>query len=250
LVLSVKVNELTAPINALAGSKPILSSSTTVTIKECPEAFMGTVRRHTTNLYDASDSEPDTLQSASLLRLPFGQRLPGSLRKVRKGGNVFEEGEKAEFYYRVVSGVVRTYMVLKDGRRIIDDFHFAGDILGFAPEADHRLSAATICDTVVVVLRRSDSEGTQDSRRQAHSSLVVALGRAQDHLVLLMLKTPRQRVEAFLGMITQRASRSGIANLGIPQSDIADYLGLSRETVSRTLTQLECDSQSMFSREA
>jgi CRP/FNR family nitrogen fixation transcriptional regulator len=58
-----------------------------------------------------------------------------------------------------------------------------------------------------------------------------------------MLKTPRQRVEAFLDMMAQRASRSGIANIGIPQSDIADYLGLSRETVSRTLTQLECDSQ-------
>src|SRR5438128_2569307 len=128
---------------------------------------MGTVHRHSINLYEASASEPDKLHNASSLQLPFGPRLAGSLRQVRKGESVFEEGEKAEFYYRVVSGAVRTYMFLKDGRRIIDDFHFAGDILGFAPEAHHRLSAASICDTVVVVLRRPGSEAIQDPHRQA-----------------------------------------------------------------------------------
>jgi hypothetical protein len=123
---------------------------------------MGTVRRHSIRLYEASASERQTLDSASSLQLPFGARLAGSPRKVRKGENVFEESEKAEFYYRVVSGVVRTYMILKDGRRIIDDFHLPGDILGFAPEAHHQVSAPSICDTVVVVLRRPGSEGIQD----------------------------------------------------------------------------------------
>jgi CRP/FNR family nitrogen fixation transcriptional regulator len=132
-------------------------------------------------------------------------------------------------------------MVLNDGRRIIDDFHFAGDILGLASGEQHRFSATSVCDTVVALFRRSDLDRMQDPSRQVRSSLVVSLRRAQDHLVLLGLRTARERVQAFLGMIAQRASRSRIPKLQIPQADIADYLGLSRETVSRALTQVECD---------
>jgi CRP/FNR family nitrogen fixation transcriptional regulator len=161
---------------------------------------------------------------------------------VPKGDKVFNEGEKADFFYKVVSGVVRTYTVLNDGRRIIDDFHFVDDILGLGPDVHHRFSAASVCDAVVTPFRRSDLRRILDCDkelgRQVQSALVVSLGRAQDHLVLLGLRTARERIQAFMGSIAQRASRSRIGRLQIPQSDIADYLGLSRETVSRALTSL------------
>jgi CRP/FNR family nitrogen fixation transcriptional regulator len=161
-------------------------------------------------------------------------------RRVPKGEKVFKEGDKADFFYIVASGVVRTYTVLSDGRRIIDDFHFADDILGLDPGAQHRFSAASVCDSVVSSFRRSDLdrvlECDKELGRRVQSSLLVSLGRAQDHVVLMGLRTAREKIEAFLGTMAERASRGRTPKLRIQQSDIADHLGLSRETVSRALS--------------
>jgi len=197
------------------------------------------------NLFEACISKRPTSHGAPPSQQAGGSRLGRPRRAVPKGENVFKEGDNADVYYKVASGVVRTYTVLNDGRRIIDAFHFADDILGLDPGTQHRFSATSVCDVVVTSFVRSDLDRILDSdkelSRQVQSSLVVSLGRAQDHLVLLGLRTPREKIQAFMGSIAQRASRSRIPKLQIQQSDIADYLGLSRETVSRTLAQLKCD---------
>ena len=195
------------------------------------------------NLFDASISKRPTSHDAPPSQQAGGSRLGSPPRTVLKGEKVFKEGEKADFLYKVASGVVRTYTVLNDGRRVIDDFHFADDILGVDPGAQHRFSATSVCDAVVTSFRRSDLDRILDSdkelSRQVQSSLVVSLGRAQDHLVIMGLRTPRERIQAFLNSMAERASRSRIPKLQIQQSDIADYLGLSRETVSRAMTSLK-----------
>ena len=161
---------------------------------------------------------------------------------VPKGETVFKEGDKADLFYIVASGVVRTYTVSNDGRRIIDNFHFADDILGLNAGAQHRFYAASVCDSVVAGIRRSDLDKVigcdKELGRRVQSSLLVSLGRAQDHAVLMGLSTAREKIEAFLGAMAERASRSGTPKLQLRQSDIADYLGLSRETVSRVLSTL------------
>ena len=207
------------------------------------------------NLIDLFEVSSSKRKAAEATRLRAGElsrreriagvRSLGTARTVPKGELVFKEGEKAEFFYKVVSGVVRTYTILDDGRRIIDDFHFAGDILGVDPGLAYRFSAMSVCDSALMTYRRSDLDEIVDSdselRRDIVSSLVVSAGRAQDHLLLLGRRTARERILAFLSGMSQRVSRSKTSNLHMQRSDIADFLGLSRETVSRTLTQLESD---------
>jgi CRP/FNR family transcriptional regulator, nitrogen fixation regulation protein len=180
---------------------------------------------------------------ASITERPaLGLQLGGVPRTVPKGETVFKEGDKADFFYIVASGVVRTYTDLNDGRRIIDNYHFADDILGLNPGAQHRFYAASVCDSVVASFRRSDLdrvlECDKELCRRVRSSLLVSLGRAQDHVVLMGLRTASEKIEAFLGTMAERVSRSGTSKLRLRHSDIADYLGLSRETVSRVLAQL------------
>jgi CRP/FNR family nitrogen fixation transcriptional regulator len=201
------------------------------------------VNSNLTDLFNASNSKRSPSCDVSSSQQAVGLRLGGVPRRVPKGEKVFKEGDKANFFYVVASGVVRTYTVLSDGRRIIDDFHFADDILGLDSDAQHRFSADSVCDAVVTRFRRSDLNRILDCDnelcRQVQSSLLVSLGRAQDHLALLGLRPARERVQVFLGSMAERASRRGTPKLRIQQSDVADYLGLSRETVSRVLTTLK-----------
>jgi CRP/FNR family nitrogen fixation transcriptional regulator len=114
-------------------------------------------------------------------RSALGLQLGGMPRTVPKGETVFKEGDRADLFYIVASGVVRTYTVLSDGRRIIDDFHFTDEILGLNPGAQHRFYAASACDSVVAGFRRSDLDKImgcdKELGRRVHSSLLVRLGR-------------------------------------------------------------------------
>jgi CRP/FNR family nitrogen fixation transcriptional regulator len=178
-------------------------------------------------------------------RQEIGSASIGTSRTVAKDQKVFAEGEAADFFYRVVSGVVRTYMIFEDGRRQIDGFHLAGDIFGLEAGARHRFSANSIGDATVIAFRRSDLDGllvrNTAIAKQVQSSLILNLERAQSHLLLLGRKTAQEKIAGFLLDLAQRASKSKTSNLPLRHSDIADYLGLSRETVSRALTRLSSD---------
>ena len=183
-------------------------------------------------------------------RLPPGQHARswgtiGTLRKLARHQRIFAEGEAADYFYQVVSGVVRTYTVLPDGRRIIDGFHLAGDIFGLESATHYRHSANGIDDVTVLSFRRCDLDMLTGSHselgKKLRSSLIATLARARDHRLLLGRKTAAEKVAGFLVEIAQRASKSKTAKLPMPHADIAYYLGLSRETVARVLSNLSND---------
>jgi len=156
---------------------------------------------------------------------------------------IYGEGEEAVSYYRVISGVVRTCRFLADGRRQIDAFHVAGDVFGIETGAVRGLTAEAVSDCRIVAYRRMplDKSGVATVSPQLVTHLLRSLGRAQEHAVLLGRRSAVEKVAAFLlDWARQSASACTIA-LAMTRLDIADYLGLTIETVSRTLSQLERD---------
>ena len=169
--------------------------------------------------------------------------LMGSLMKY--GPNEDGEGELAEFVYKVVSGAVRTCKILNDGRRQVGAFYLPGDIFGLEVDREHQFSAEAIGKTVVRVVRRSAVvsmvERDCDAARALWTFTARELQRVQQHM-LLLVKSAQQRVASFLLEMSDRLATHEALDLPMSRQDIADYLGMTVETVSRTITQLVSDS--------
>lgn len=160
-----------------------------------------------------------------------------------RNAEIYGENERAEYLYKVVSGSVRTYKVLNDGRRQIGAFYLPGDLFGFEVGGEHTFSAEAITDSKILVIKRSALVTLASHDNEvAHKLWTMTAGelqRAQDHIMLL-IKTAQERVAGFLLEMSSRSSTSSNeVDLPMSRQDIADYLGLTIETVSRTLTQLE-----------
>jgi CRP/FNR family transcriptional regulator, nitrogen fixation regulation protein len=168
--------------------------------------------------------------------------MMGAAMPFARNAEIYGESEPADYLYKVVSGAVRTYKVLNDGRRQIGSFYLPGDIFGLEVGDEHTFSAEAIADCKVLVIKRSALvalAGRDNSvARQLWAMAAADLQRAQGHIMLL-IQTAQERVAGFL--IEMSARNSGTSEVELPMSrqDIADYLGLTIETVSRTLTQLE-----------
>jgi CRP/FNR family nitrogen fixation transcriptional regulator len=169
----------------------------------------------------------------------------GTRRSFARGDELFAEGDAAEFFYKVVSGTVRTCKLLSDGRRQIDAFHLAGDLFGLESGEDHRFTAEAVEDVVVLAYRRSrfgslvhDDPSFGD---QLMSSMLTSLERAHEHMVLLGRKTAQEKIATFLLEMADRLGKKDCVDLPMQRTDIADHLGLTIETVSRTLTQMVRD---------
>lgn len=169
----------------------------------------------------------------------------GATRALGKGEELFAEGDPSDFFYKVVSGTIRTYKLLNDGRRQIDEFHLQGDIFGLEPGEQHRFSAEAVDEASVIVFRRrrfaaiaQDDPALGD---QIMTSLMRNLERAHDHMMLLGRKSAQERIATFLLDMSKRIAKGDSFDLPMQRSDIADHLGLTIETVSRTLTQFARD---------
>ncbi|MBW5439017.1 helix-turn-helix domain-containing protein [Bradyrhizobium canariense] len=160
----------------------------------------------------------------------------------KKGSEVYGEKEPAEYVYQVKNGAVRSYKLLSDGRRQIGAFHLAGDIFGLENGSAHRFTTEAIVDTTVRLVRRQSLElVAQDDAVVARNLLSMTttnLQHAEDHMLLLGRKTSLERVAAFLIEMDKRLTAAGIMALPMSRRDIADYLGLTLETVSRALSRL------------
>jgi CRP/FNR family nitrogen fixation transcriptional regulator len=168
--------------------------------------------------------------------------LMGAMMPFARNAEIYGENEPADYLYKVVSGTVRTYKVLNDGRRQIGAFYLPGDMFGLEVGDEHTFSAEAIVDCKVMVIKRSSVIGLaareSDVARQLWTMTAGELHRAQDHIMLL-IKTAQERVAGFLLEMAARAPAGNEIDLPMSRQDIADYLGLTIETVSRTLTQLE-----------
>jgi CRP/FNR family transcriptional regulator, nitrogen fixation regulation protein len=167
----------------------------------------------------------------------------GGPRSFEQDQEIFGEGDPADFLFEVLSGAVRTFKVLSDGRRLIDAFHVPGDIFGIEAGCEYRFSAEAIKATTVRAIRRRNLDTLARSEPETSSRLVSAMAqsleRAQDHMLLLGRKTAREKIASFLLSFADRITGSKTLELPMSRTDIADHLGLTIETVSRTLTQFE-----------
>jgi CRP-like cAMP-binding protein len=166
----------------------------------------------------------------------------GAPMSFSRNNEIYGEGEPAEYLYKMVSGTVRTSKVLADGRRQVGGFYIAGDIFGLETGNEHTFSAEAITECKVLVIKRSAlmalAARDHDVARQLWTITGTELGRVQDHIMLLV-KSAQERVAAFLLEMSERVSAGNAVELPMSRQDIADYLGLTIETVSRTLTVLE-----------
>src|SRR5579863_1316145 len=174
--------------------------------------------------------------------LEQSMRLMGALISYPRDTEIFGENEPADYVYKVISGSVRTYKILADGRRQIAGFHLPGDIFGSQLAEVHTLSAEAVADAKVLVVKRSalTALAGRDAAvaRELFSLTSRELRRMQER-ILLLVKSAQERVASFLLEMAERASAGNIVELPMSRQDIADYLGLTIETVSRTLTTLE-----------
>ena len=171
--------------------------------------------------------------------------ISGTRRAFGRGQAIFAEGEPCSVFYKVVSGTVRTVKLLADGRRQIDAFHFPGDVFGLESGESHRFTAEAVDKVVVAAYRRGSFGGLVQNDpvfgEQLMTSMLSSLDRANDHRVLLGRATALEKMASFLLGIAGRRASADRAELPMQRSDIADHLGLTIETVSRTLTQMARD---------
>jgi len=171
--------------------------------------------------------------------------LMGAPMSLPRGAKIFDETEPADHVYKVVSGAVRAYRLLSDGRRHIDAFHLPGDLFGLEAGNKYTFSAETITNSTVLVIKRNTMTSLiahdGDLAYQLWVFAALELDRAREH-GLLLVKTAPERVACFLLEMAKRVPDARMVELPMSRQDIADHLGLSVETVSRVLTQLAAEA--------
>ncbi|HMA50406.1 MAG TPA: helix-turn-helix domain-containing protein [Magnetospirillaceae bacterium] len=172
-----------------------------------------------------------------------GHLMPANpIQHLPAGELLFSEGDKAESVFEVLSGMVRLYKLLPDGRRQVTGFLTAGQLLGLAPEGTCVFTADTITEVSLCRYKRDAFERMIDEvpgfARRLLAVTSHELHAAQDQMVLLGRKSASEKVATFLLMLP---ARQDDIDVPMTRGDIADYLGLTVETVSRTLTRLRQD---------
>jgi CRP/FNR family nitrogen fixation transcriptional regulator len=164
----------------------------------------------------------------------------GVLCNFARDEEIYAQGDEVEYLYRLVRGAVRTTRLASDGRRQVGDFYYPGDLFGLEPGPDHQFAAEALSRCEVQILRRTAVRafaGDAELDRAILDATRRELQRVQEHVLLLGRKGAREKVAAFLMGLAGGAANDVEVPMG--RQDIADYLGLTIETVSRTLTQLQ-----------
>ena len=168
--------------------------------------------------------------------------LMGVCMSFPRNAEIYGESEPADYLYKIVSGTVRTYTVLVDGRRQIGAFYLSGDMFGLETGNEHAFSAEAISDCKIIVIKRSAvlalAARDNEVARQMWDLTARELHRVQEHS-LVLIKSAEERVAGFLLEMAERGAGGGAVELPMSRQDIADYLGLTIETISRTLKHLE-----------
>jgi CRP/FNR family nitrogen fixation transcriptional regulator len=151
---------------------------------------------------------------------------------------IYAQGDQAGPLYIVEFGVVRICRVTADGRRQISAFHFPGEVFGFDAAGEHQFSAESVNGAGVRTLRAStNNDVTRNILALALSSLV----RAQQHQLVLGRHSAAEKVAGFIVDMIERTDADDVIGLPMQRNDVADYLGLTFETVSRALRALKDD---------
>lgn len=183
------------------------------------------------------------LDCANLAQL----RNLGSSLKLSAGQMLFHEGDRATRVFTLTHGALKLYKLLADGRRQIAGFMYAGDFLGISVDDKHAFSAEALEDSQLCCFVRDRFDDFIEQHpameRELYCMAAHEFAAAQQQLVLLGRKTATERIATFLLLGAQQSERTSgemtdVVNLVMNRSDIADYLGLTKETVSREISAL------------
>ncbi len=203
-----------------------------------------------TTTADVEDHAPTAAHVAPVDRDLLGERVGrGTIRTLEAKEHLFCEGDVATHVYRVEVGHICIYRMMSDGRRQVVDFAYPGDMIGLGALGDHSESAQAMERTVVRAMPVATLRELAQSDTRLGLKLYEALSRelmaARELLFTVSQRTAAERVAAFLLALCRRSERRGETPneivLPMTRMDIADFLGLTIETVSRTLTKLRHD---------
>jgi CRP-like cAMP-binding protein len=164
--------------------------------------------------------------------------------RVERDAEIITQAAKAEYCYLVVTGCARTVRQIEDGRRQIGEFLLPGDLFGWETPAEYDFGAEAVVPTTLHRYERHDLETfadrDRDFGRRLRAMMASRVRAGREHIVLLGRKTSSERIACFLLDMAERMKLDGRARMELPMSheDVADYLGLTIETVSRHLTRL------------
>lgn len=169
-----------------------------------------------------------------------------SHRDFSPGQVIFEEGDPADFVFNISAGEVRIYRLLPDGRRQVTGFLIPGDFLGLVSEDTYAYGAEAIGEVELCCMRLSNLERLLNEIPPVREKLLDMsrdeLAAAQEQMLLLGRKTAREKILSFLlsrhRHLDEPDGNEVVIDLPMSRTDIADYLGLTIETVSRTFTSL------------
>jgi CRP/FNR family transcriptional regulator len=177
--------------------------------------------------------------------IAFEDRLGhATVRKLETKEHVFCEGDPRIHVFRIEDGVVAVYKTLADGRRQVIDFAYPGDLIGLGMLGEHVLSAQATCSakvrclSVAALERAAESDATLALK--LYKAVCQELAATRSLLVTVGQRSAIERLASFLLMLYRREGEQTrrVIKLPMRRSDIADLLGLTIETVSRTLTKL------------
>ena len=184
------------------------------------------------------DPTPDCALCGAFVSATTAPRSPFA-----PGALLFRQGEPVRLVYRILSGAVISYRLLSDGRRQVTGFHLPGDFLGLEAGVEHATTTEALSRVDALAMERTELAGravTDVSLARALWQVTVrAFRRSEDHALLLARQGATERVAAFLLDFAERMGRPEIMDLPMTRQDIADHVGLTIHTVSRTLSQLQ-----------
>jgi CRP/FNR family nitrogen fixation transcriptional regulator len=169
----------------------------------------------------------------------------GTRRSFARDQEIYAEGDASDSWYRLISGTVRLSKLLADGRRQIAEFSFPGDCFGLDSLHERSFSAEAVGDVMVMRYPRAATERLIDERprlaRRICEMTLHGLAHAQTRMLLLGRMTAPERVANFLMELSERRDERRVIEVPMSRNDIADYLGLTIETVCRVLSSLKRD---------
>lgn len=202
----------------------------------------GAIRKANVNISVVGSALSSLGEPSSLADLFAAQ----TTETLEAGESLFYQGDAATHVFEIVSGALRTVRVLSDGRRIITGFLFPGDVVGASSRDSYLAAVEAIEPTVIRRLSRHRFEEAVERfpalRPELMERFADEMVAAQDQVVLLARKNADERVASFLLSLARRATDDGeiptVVPLPMTRLDMADYLGLTIETVSRVMTRL------------
>ncbi len=163
--------------------------------------------------------------------------------ELRAGETLYSEGDPALSVFTVTEGIMRSSKVLADGRRQVTGFHMPGDFVGTTVSETHAFTVEAIEDARLCAfpMRRFENfvADHHEMERELYIAAASELAEAQQQMVILGRKTALERIASFFLSLSDRSNGSAVIELPMSRSDIADYLGLTKETVSRVLSDLK-----------